>query len=156
MGNVKVRPNSPGNTHDVSISGLGRTYGIKLERGAKSIVEAPLTPSNIMKTGGVKKYGDFDPAFATIEMRTWEGGRGGEFLSDDPTKYFDGYGWTLSPGVWHQAPQWTWGEGYYHADNQMPGAERTKMGNSVSWRPLVSSGGHAFSFHIFRRPKSCG
>ena len=139
MANIKVRPGSPGNTHQVALSGLGRTFGIKLERGAKSIVEAPIRPSNIMKTGGVKKYGDFDPAFAHIEMRTWEGGRGNEFLSDDPTKYFDGYGWSLSPGVWHQAPQWTWGEGYNFSDNLMPGSKRRDVGNSMQWRSLATT-----------------
>ena len=109
-GQVIVRPNNPNNTHHISWSALGRTYGIKLERGAKSVVEAPVSPSNIERGGGVKRYGDFDPSFAHIEMRTWEGGRGGEFLSDDPTKYFDGYGWSLTPGMWYQAPQWWWGE----------------------------------------------
>ena len=109
MSVVNVRPGSPGNTHDLSLSGLGRTWGLKLERGAKSIVEAPVQPSNVEKAGGVKRYGDFDPAFAHIEMRTWDGGRGSEFLSDDPTMYFDGYGWTLTPGVWHQVPQWWFG-----------------------------------------------
>ncbi len=143
---VRVRPNSPDNTHHISLSGLGRTFGLKLERGAKSIIESPVSPSNIMKTGGVKKYGDFDPAFATIEMRTWEGGRGGEFLSDDPTKYYDGYGWTLSPGVWHQAPQWTWGEGYYGADLLMPGGKRRDVGNSVKWNALLSTNHIARSF----------
>lgn len=146
MANVSVKPNNPGNTHEIAISGLGRTWGIKLERGAKSIVEAPVKPSNIERGGGVKKYGDFDPNFAHIEMRTWEGGRGGEFLSDDPTKYADGYGWSLSPGVWHQAPQWHWGEGYYVADNLMPGSRRRDVGNSVRWRSLASTTHLARSF----------
>src|SRR3990167_9500510 len=110
MGLVSVHPESPANTHHISLSGLGRTFGVRLERGAKSIIEAPIQPSNVERGGGVKKFGDFDPQFAHIEMRDWTGGRGGEFLSDDPTMYYDGYGWSLTPGMFYQAPQWWWGE----------------------------------------------
>jgi len=155
-GTVIVRPNNPGNTHHISWSALGRTYGIKLERGAQSVVEAPVQPSNIERGGGVKKYGDFDPAFATIEMRTWEGGRGGEFLSDDPTKYFDGYGWSLTPGMWYQHPQNWYGEFQgpstaagttsistvstaESADNYMPGSHGTSANYSMLWHSMAST-----------------
>jgi len=160
---VTVRPNNPGNTHHISWSALGQTYGIKLEKGAKSVVEAPVQPSNIEKGGGVKKYGDFDPQFAHIEMRTWEGGRGGEFLSDDPTKYFDGYGWSLTPGMWYQAPQWWWGEFQgpstaagttsvstvstaEAADVYMPGANQSSANFSMLWRSLATTVHVARSF----------
>jgi hypothetical protein len=109
-------------------------------------------------TGGVKRYGDFDPHFANIEMRDWTGGRGGEYLSDDPTKYFDGYGWSLTPGYWHQAPQWWWGEfngpstaastvpATFAADNYMPGALRGQTNYSLLWRSLATTQHVARSF----------
>ncbi len=138
---VYVRPESPGATHHISLQGAGRIWGVKLKRGARSIVESALTPSNIEKGGGGgKKFGDFDPSFAQIEMRDWSGGRGSESFSDDPTKYYDGYGWTLTPGVWHQAPQWSWGEmSTLTGDVLMPGANRFKSGNSVQWQSLAST-----------------
>ena len=96
-------------------------------------------------------------------MRTWEGGRGNEFLSDDPTRYFDGYGWTLTPGVWHQAPQWWQGEfsgpttaatttpattvdSQFSADNFLPGSMRSSAGYNMLWRSMASTTHLARSF----------
>jgi len=158
VGLVSVRPESPANTHHISLSGLGRTYGLRLERGAKSVIEAPISPSNIERGGGVKKFGDFDPNFAHIEIRSWDGGRGGEFLSDDPTMFYDGYGWSLTPGMFYQAPQWWWGEfngpstaastvaGAEAADNFMPGALRSSAGYNVKWYSMASTTHLARSF----------
>src|SRR3990167_278076 len=155
---VIVRPENPQNTHQISLSGLGRTYGLRLEQGAKSITEAPIQPSNIERGGGIKKFGDWDPQFASIEMRDWSGGRGGEFLSDDHTMYYDGYGWSLTPGMFYQAPQWWWGEfqgpttaastvpSNYAADNFMPGALRSSAGYSVRWYGMASTAHIARSF----------
>jgi len=138
---VYVRPESPGATHHISLQGGGRIWGVKLKRGARSIVESALTPSNIEKGGGGgKRFGDFDPSFAHIEMRDWSGGRGSEFFSNDPTQYYDGYGWTLTPGVWHQAPQWSWGEmSTLTGDVLMPGANRFDVGRSMSWQSFTAS-----------------
>lgn len=130
------------------MQGGGRIWGIKLKRGARSIIESALTPSNIEKGGGGgKKFGDFDPSFAHIEMRDWSGGRGNEYLTDDPTQYFDGYGWTLTPGVWHQAPQWSFAEmSTLTGDVLMPGANRFAVGNSVGWQSLASTNHYARGF----------
>jgi len=145
---VYVRPESPGATHHISLQGGGRIWGIKLRRGARSIVESPITPSNIEKGGGGgKKFGDFDPSFAHIEMRDWSGGRGNEFFTNDPTQYYDGYGWTMTPGVWHQAPQWSFGEmTTLTGDNLMPGATRFRVGRSMQWQSLASTRHYARSF----------
>ncbi|MEK7178310.1 MAG: hypothetical protein AAB721_01485, partial [Patescibacteria group bacterium] len=150
MGAILVRPNNPQATHQISLAGGGRMYGIKLEKGAKSISEGSLQPSNIETGGGIKRFGDFDPQFANIEITDWSGGRGNEFLSDDPTAFFDGYGWTLTPSLWYQAPQWWYGEfqgpstaastiaGSEAADNFMPGALRSSAGYSVKWNSMAS------------------
>ena len=146
MPSINVKPNSPANTHQLSLSGAGRLFGIHLKGGAQSIIESPVSPSNIQVSGGGKKFGDWDPSFSHIEIRDWEGGRGNEFYSDDPSAYYDGYGWTLSPGVWHQAPQWVFGENFTPSDNYMPGAQHSVVGHSVQWAHLASTQHYARSF----------
>lgn len=73
-----------------------------------------------------RKIGDFD------EQRTWEGGRGGERFSDDPTMYKD----AREAGTWisgHVFPalQWNISTGYRDAEQVLPG--------SVSWRGVFGS-----------------
>ena len=143
---ITVRPGNPQNTHQLSLAGGGRKYGIKLKGGARSIVETPASPSNIQVGADGRKFGDWDPSFSHIEVRDWTGGRGSEFYSDDPTQFYDGYGWTLSPGVWHQSPQWMFGEDYVPAHNFMPGAKRYPAGHSVKWQSLASTQHYARSF----------
>jgi hypothetical protein len=135
-----VTPESPGATHQISLQGAGRVWGIKLKRGARSIVESPSKPTNIELGSGGKRQGDFDPSFAHISMRDWSGGRGSEYLVDDDTQYYDGYGWSLTPGVWHQAPQWSFAEGSsLTGDILMPGANRNDVGNSMSFHSWAST-----------------
>ena len=131
-GTIVVRPDNPANTHDLSFEINGIEYGVKLKRGAKSVNEIPATPSNILVKQTGKRFGDFDPANTHIEMRDWSGGRAGRFLVDDPSKFFDSQDlWTLTPGVVHQAPQWSISSGNRAGQEQfLPG--------SVRWRPLLA------------------
>ena len=147
MAAINVRPGGQNNTHQISLSGKGRKFGIKLLGGARAIVESPSSPSNIQAGADGRKFGDWDPSFSHIEVRDFEGGRGNEFYSDDPSAFYDGYGWTLSPGVWHQAPQWTFGHGFVGSDNYMPGAQVPLVaGRSVKWQSLASTVHFARSF----------
>lgn len=76
-----------------------------------------------------KKIGDFD------EQRDWKGGRGGEYFTDDPSKFYDAMNcWTLSTG--HVTPTllWQYGTGYRSVIQYMPGASK-----SVSWQALLGS-----------------
>lgn len=147
-GVVRVKPKNPSNTHDISLSDGSRTWGIKLTEGPRAIQEISSQPSNIRITGGGEKYGDFDPAFSHIEMRDWTGGRGGEKLVDDPSKFYDSLSaWTLTPGWWHQAPQWYFAEGTSDAGEvYMPGSKRHVVPNSVQWTGLLSTAHYARSF----------
>lgn len=73
-----------------------------------------------------RKVGDFD------EQRTWEGGRGGERFSDDPTKYKDAKeATTWVPGHLFPSLQWQISSGYRDA-------EFTLLG-SKSWRGVFGT-----------------
>lgn len=147
MPSVRVKPQSPGNTHDISLSGSGETWGIKLGQGARSIQEISATPSNIRITQGGQKFGDFDPSFSHIEMRDWSNGRAREYYVDDPAAFFDGTAWTLTEGQWHQPPMWGWGAGdNYNSAIMMPGnfgANEVSFlqadGLRVDFKPLLST-----------------
>jgi hypothetical protein len=144
---IRVKPQSPGNTHDISLTGKGVTFGIKLEDGARSIQEISATPSNIRITQGGQKFGDFDPSFSHIEMRDWSNGRAREYYVDDPAAFFDGTAWTLTEGQWHQPPMWGWGAGFNeNASIMMPGNYAANevwfaqaAGIRVDFRPLLST-----------------
>ena len=70
-----------------------------------------------------RRVGDFD------EQRTWNGGRGGERFSEDPTKYKDAReAATFIEGHLFPSLQWNISEGYRVAEQALPG--------SVSWRGL--------------------
>lgn len=158
-GVVRVKPKNPSNTHDISLSDGSRTWGIKLTDGPRAIQEISSQPSNIRITGGGEKYGDFDPSFSHIEMRDWTGGRGGERLVDDPSKFYDSLNaWTLTPGWWHQAPLVRYAEGVFlpssqgstttmvFAENQLPAASLRQMSANVSWYAMLSTATYARSF----------
>jgi len=148
MGSIVVEPNNPANTHDLSFFINGRKWGIKLSEGARSVSELPSQPSNILINAKGRRTGDYDPSHGHEEIRTWEGGRGIEFHSDDNTRFFDSLNaWTLTPGLWHQAPQWIFSDGYAQHDNLMPGGQRFNPGRSMRWRRLDSTAHYARS-HI--------
>lgn len=144
---IVVEPDNPGNTHDLSFFINGRKWGIKLAQGARSVQELPSQPSNILINAKGRRTGDYDPSHGHEEIRTWEDGRGIEFHTDDNTRYFDSLNaWTLTPGLWHQAPQWTWGHAYHQTDAYMPGALKYNLSGSVRWLRLTSTAHHARSF----------
>lgn len=73
-----------------------------------------------------RRIGDFD------EQRTWNGGRGGERFSDDPSKYKDGKEvFSAIEGHLFPSLQWNISEGYRVAEQALPG--------SLSWRGLFGT-----------------
>ena len=128
MGLVRVRPTGDA-THDLSISDGKHTFGIKLREGAAGIVETPATPTTVRINSAQGKYGDYDPSFANIEQRDWSGGRGLENFIDDPSKYYDGTAWTLTPDILLSALQWKLSSGTIPWNADLPG--------SVTWKSLV-------------------
>jgi len=125
---VRVRPTGD-STHDLSLTDGKRTVGIKLKDGAAGIVESPATPSTVKINTAQGKYGDYDPSFANIEQRDWSGGRGLENFVDDPSRYYDGTAWTLTPDVLLSALQWHLTSGTIPWNADLPG--------SVTWKSLV-------------------
>lgn len=105
---------------------------IWIRNNLKGIQEISQSPSSIFAAGGgPQKYGDAEPGFAFMEQRTWEGGRGLDFFSDDPTRYFDSKGaWTLTPGKVGPAPQWFMSRGH------RPNLAEFVLPGDVTWRPL--------------------
>ena len=98
----------------------GGKVGLTLENGANSIGTSFISEeaSGITLRAAGKRIGEFD------EQNTWKGGRGGERLAHDPTKYFDSKdAWTLSPN--HAIPtiQWKFARGLRNEDFHMAGSK---------------------------------
>ena len=128
---VKVGPKGQ-STHDISLSGKDQTWGLILEKGARSIQEIPQTPSTIHFSGGGTKFGDWEPGFSHLEQRTYFGGRGLEDFSKDPTRFWDSYNaFTMLDGKCFPAPQWKFATGLRTTHEDMPG--------DVGWRPLTGT-----------------
>jgi hypothetical protein len=73
-----------------------------------------------------RRIGDFD------EQRDWSGGRGGERLSDDPTKYKDGKDVSsYIEGHIFNGLQWKISEGYRGYEADLPG--------SVTWKGVYGT-----------------
>lgn len=74
-----------------------------------------------------KVIGDFD------EQRDWRGGRGGEYFSDDPAKFFDAQNcWTLMPNRITPSLLPQYATGLRTEETYLPGS-----GKSVSWKALI-------------------
>ncbi|MCP4139984.1 MAG: hypothetical protein GY755_06790, partial [Chloroflexi bacterium] len=68
-----------------------------------------------------KKIGDFD------EQNDWKGGRGGERLIHDPTRYFDSKDvWTLSPNHVLPTLEWKFARGLRDEDTTLDGSKEFK------------------------------
>ena len=135
---------NPNSDWPILLSDGEQEFPIQLESGAGSITEISATPSNIRLSSGGGRFGDFDPLNSHIEMRDWTAGRGYEYLTQDPSGYFDSkMAWTLTPGTWHQAPMWTHARGYNNSFARFPGniegiSESTEaMG--IRWKPILST-----------------
>src|SRR3990172_6151744 len=112
MTEVRVRPAPFDATHHLSLTGQGRTFGLRLVKGGMGIVESPATPTTVRTNTAGAKFGDWDPSMAHIEQRDWSGGRGLLNFVDDPTRFYDGDAWTLSPDHLLSALNWTLTSGY--------------------------------------------
>jgi hypothetical protein len=144
-----VGPSQKNPTELLSLSNplTGDKLDLRISGGVNGIQEIPQTPSTMFKAGGGKKYGDYDPTFAHLEQRTWEGGRAQEDWVDDETRFYDSMNaWTMTPGRAFPAPRWVFGEGYDYADVLLPGAKRFSIGDDVKWVRVNSGAYYARSF----------
>lgn len=90
MAAIKCYPGVKNHTHELSLEDRsGYKWGLRLHQGVRSLQEHSQTPSTIQFTGGGTKFGDYEPGMSHIEQRTWEGGRGSDDFSQDPTRFWD-------------------------------------------------------------------
>jgi hypothetical protein len=118
---MALYPGMPNPKCDVELyDGRGKsTWGLKLDQGAKSINESASTSDSmavVMRDVG-KKIGDFD------EQLDWSSGRGKEYLSLDPSGYYDArFAWTLTPQKIMPVPEWFYATGYRNQDGVLYGS----------------------------------
>jgi len=125
---IRVSPEDPNSTHDISLSNGSEKIGFK----TTEIRDLAQTPSTLRITGGGTKFGDWDPTFSHIQQETWEGGRAQETFADDPTRFFDSMNaWTLTPNKLMPAMQWKFPTGLRDADFYLPG--------DMKWVKLLGS-----------------
>ena len=132
---IRVYPGGTNPTHDFSLSDGVQTWGLRLDKGADSIKEEPLTPSALRFSGGVSGFGSWEPGLAQIEQRDWSGGRGSlRFSADDAEsarRFYDSMNaWTLTPGFVLPAPQWRLARGWRNTVQHLPG--------SVQWQGIFA------------------
>lgn len=133
MTEVYVRPGDPQSTHDLSISGGGEKFGIRLIDNFEGMQQIPDKSTTKVVDQAGTRFGDGDPSNAHIEQRDWSGGRAEKYLVDDKSKFFDSQNMiTWVTGKAMPSYQWHIAEGDHRdADQSMPG--------NVSWHGLQGS-----------------
>ena len=132
MTQIRVGPKESNPTHELALGTKEERWGVRIN-GIRSIQETGQTPSTIFKTGGGRKWGDYDPTYSHLQQDTWHGGRGQEDFSDDQSRFYSGNFLTsFVPGVLTHGLLWKWAD-TDHRDYNMhqPG--------SVTFRPLIGS-----------------
>ena len=87
MTQIRVGPKESNPTHELALGTKEERWGVRLQ-GIQSIQETGQTPSTIFKTGGGRKWGDYDPTYSHLQQDTWHGGRGQEDFSDDQSRFY--------------------------------------------------------------------
>ncbi len=110
--------------HDIYLSDMrGKQVGLTLQDGALSIGQDFVSEESLgvtLRAVG-KKIGDFD------EQNDWKGGRGGERLIHEPTRYFDSKDvWTLSPNHVLPTLEWKFARGLRGEDTTLDGSKEFK------------------------------
>lgn len=123
---VNVYPGASNPSHHLSLSDGVQTWGLSLDGGEEALREAPLTPSTLSFRDGVSSFGEWEPGMASIEQRSWHGGRGLDvFSAEDPAaaiRFYDSMNaWTLTPGYLLPAPQWQLARGLRAGIQRLPG-----------------------------------
>lgn len=130
---IKVYPGAANPSHQISLSDGVESWGLRLDGGEQAVQEIPLTPSTLPFRDGLSSFGEWEPGMASIEQRSWHGGRGLDiFLANDKvaaTRFYDSMNaWTLTPGHLMPAPQWRMAKGLKAGIQHLPG--------DVNWKSL--------------------
>lgn len=105
----------------------GTEYSFVIKGGDKNILETPIGVQPVTP-GGPRKFGDYDPSFGNVEMKTWERGWGGEDFSDDESRFqFAKNMWTATKNVMCNVPE------FYLADDTTFGRTAISTFNSRPW-----------------------
>lgn len=117
-----VEPGSDDYSHEVVISSGAKKYGLKLQRGVKSIhIIPPPRQSPVIK----------------LEQNSWHAGRGAEIWFPNAYNFYDSMNmWTTTPNKLHPSPLLRWYSGMRDAETNMPVA-----GSSLQWIPLYAGSG---------------
>jgi len=111
-----------------------KSFELQLQDGARGFTEGGSTASTLGNQGGGGRYGDFEPSFAHVEQRTWNGGRGNEAFVDDQTRFFDSrFLHTTTANKLHASPQWSFAKGLRNVD------EYDARPRDMSWMPLFGN-----------------
>jgi len=130
---VYVRPGDPNSTHDMSVSGGGEKFGIRLTDGWQGLQQIPDRQTTKVVDEAGTRFGDGDPSNAHIEQRDWSGGRAAKYLVDDKSKFYDSQSMiTWVSGKALPSYQWHIAQGDHRDDAQhMPG--------NMNWHALLST-----------------
>ena len=132
MTQIRVSPKESNPTHELALGTKEEKWGVRL-KGIQSIQEVGQTPSTIFKTGGGRKWGDYDPTYSHLQQDTWHGGRGQEDFSDDQSRFYSGNFLTsYVPGKLTHGMLWKWSD-TDHRDYNM------HIPGSVTFRQLIGS-----------------
>lgn len=120
-------------THDVTFFDKQKgKWGFLWDDGAASMIEQSQTPSTVLNRSGAEKWGDYDPSLAHLEQRTFLGGRGGKYFSEDNTRFFDSHmAFNLVHDRLVAMPQWKMADGITTDYGTLPG--------DVRWEKLIGS-----------------
>jgi hypothetical protein len=130
---VYVRPGDPNSTHDISVSGGGQKFGVRLRDQFEGMQQIPSTQQTKVVDQAGTRFGDGDPSNAHIEQRDWSGGRGLKYLVDDKSRFFDSQNmitWVTGKVLPSYQFQIALGD-HRDADQSQPG--------NVSWQGLLGS-----------------
>lgn len=117
-----IRPGDDNYTHELSLSGGGKKYGLKLLNGVGSIHIVP--PKR-------------QPPPIKLEQNSFHAGRGAEVWLPNANYVYDTMNaWDSTPNKLHPAPLMQWTKGLRDAEMNMPQA-----GDTHKWIPLYPGSG---------------
>ena len=126
-----IKPGQSKYQHEIELSDAKSRKVYKLKLTPNSLQIGTISGDDTVYVRSVgKRVGDFD------EQRSWKGGRGIEYLSDNAEGFYDSMNaWTISPDHVHQSLQWYHARGLKSEDVYMP----TRTAGNVQFQPLLGS-----------------
>ena len=118
---------------DIKFVDGSEQINLRFDEGVKSVDEFSQTASNLILSQGGGRYKRGDPTFSEFEQETWEGGYGGEFYYDDPTKFRD------SSGINTRFPKKAFLHSLWKISDGLGRTQDKHMPGSMTWVSLTGS-----------------